>query len=198
MVAVVSPSQRNSASGRLWGMVLSASVTSSVGVGVSDDFAAYVAARGPARLRLAYVLTGDPADAEDVVQDALARALPRWSQISRAQDVDAYVRRMVVNAHVSWWRRSGAVSSRSRPYPRKPATLCSTPRKWWWPGSTTSGSGRPAVGYLGTSGSRWSSDTARAFPTPRSPQRSAAPKRRRGRESSEASLLRDLLGEEGA
>ena len=36
---------------------------------------------------------------------ALARALPRWRRISRVDDVDAYVRRMVVNAHTSWWRR---------------------------------------------------------------------------------------------
>ncbi len=68
-------------------------------------FDAWVAARGPAMLRLAYTLTGNAADAEDVVQDALSRALPRWERISRVEDVDAYVRRMVVNAHTSWWRR---------------------------------------------------------------------------------------------
>ena len=65
----------------------------------------WVAARGPALLRLAYVLTGNTADAEDVVQDALSRALPRWDRISQVEDVDAYVRRMVVNAHTSWWRK---------------------------------------------------------------------------------------------
>jgi RNA polymerase sigma-70 factor (sigma-E family) len=65
----------------------------------------WVAARGPALLRLAYVLTGNAADAEDVVQDALSRALPRWDRISQVEDVDAYVRRMVVNAHTSWWRK---------------------------------------------------------------------------------------------
>jgi RNA polymerase sigma-70 factor (sigma-E family) len=69
------------------------------------DFDTWVAARGPGLLRLAYTLTGDRADAEDVVQEALARALPRWERISRVEDVDAYVRRMVVNAHTSWWRR---------------------------------------------------------------------------------------------
>ena len=42
------------------------------------DFDEWVAARGEALLRLAYVLTGNRADAEDVVQDALSRALPRW------------------------------------------------------------------------------------------------------------------------
>ena len=71
----------------------------------APDFDGWVSVRGPALLRLAYTLTGNKADAEDVVQEALARALPRWGQISRVGDVDAYVRRMVVNAHTSWWRR---------------------------------------------------------------------------------------------
>ena len=69
------------------------------------DFDAWVAARGPALLRLAYVLTGNRADAEDAVQDALSRALPRWDHIRAVGDPDAYVRRMVVNAHTSWWRK---------------------------------------------------------------------------------------------
>ena len=69
------------------------------------DFDSWVAARGPALLRLAYVLTGNGTDAEDVVQDALSRALPRWARISTVDDPDAYVRRMVVNAHVSRCRK---------------------------------------------------------------------------------------------
>lgn len=71
----------------------------------APDFDGWVAVRGPALLRLAYTLTGNTADAEDVVQEALARALVRWGRISRVDDVDAYVRRMVVNAHTSWWRK---------------------------------------------------------------------------------------------
>jgi RNA polymerase sigma-70 factor (sigma-E family) len=71
----------------------------------TPDFDTWVAARGPGLLRLAYTLTGNRSDAEDVVQDALARALPRWERITRADDIDAYVRRMVINAHTSWWRR---------------------------------------------------------------------------------------------
>jgi len=72
---------------------------------VTADFDDWVAARGPGLLRLAYVLTGNRADAEDAVQDALSRALPRWEHIRSVGDPDAYVRRMVVNAHTSWWRR---------------------------------------------------------------------------------------------
>lgn len=74
-------------------------------VEATSDFDTWVAARGPGLLRLAYTLAGNAADAEDVVQEALARALPRWERISRVEDVDAYVRRMVVNAHTSWWRK---------------------------------------------------------------------------------------------
>jgi len=78
------------------------------GTGVDEqvpDFDSWVAARGPALLRLAYTLTGNRADAEDIVQEALSRALPRWARISGVQDPDAYVRRMVVNGHTSWWRK---------------------------------------------------------------------------------------------
>lgn len=72
---------------------------------MSADFEEYVAQRGPALLRLATLVTGNETDAQDAVQDALSRALPRWERIARADDPDAYVRRMIVNAHTSAWRR---------------------------------------------------------------------------------------------
>lgn len=74
-------------------------------MGTTPDFDEWVAARGHSLLRLAYVLTGSQRDAEDIVQDALSRALPRWSRISHLDDPDAYVRRMLVNTNVSRWRR---------------------------------------------------------------------------------------------
>ena len=74
-------------------------------VAVTTDFEDYVAQRGPALLRLATLVTGSDDDAQDAVQDALSRALPRWDRIVRADDPDAYVRRMVLNAHTSAWRR---------------------------------------------------------------------------------------------
>ena len=68
-------------------------------------FEAYVAARGAALVRFAVVLTGDDHRAEDLVQDVLAKAYLRWDRVLRADPPDVYVRRMIVNAAHSWWRR---------------------------------------------------------------------------------------------
>lgn len=70
-----------------------------------EDFNAYVRDRGPALMRFGFMVTGDRTAAEDAVQEALSRAFPRWDRIGRVADVDAYVRRMIVNAHISWWRK---------------------------------------------------------------------------------------------
>jgi RNA polymerase sigma-70 factor (sigma-E family) len=68
-------------------------------------FEAYVAARAAALVRFAVVLTGDNHRAEDLVQDVLAKAYLRWDRVLRADPPDVYVRRMIVNAAHSWWRR---------------------------------------------------------------------------------------------
>ncbi|WP_242665248.1 MULTISPECIES: sigma factor [unclassified Nocardioides] len=71
------------------------------------SFDEWVEARVAALLRCAYLVTGSQHAAEDAVQSALTRACEGWSRVRRTTDPDAYVRRMVVNAHVSAWRRSG-------------------------------------------------------------------------------------------
>ncbi|MEV4618770.1 SigE family RNA polymerase sigma factor [Asanoa sp. NPDC049573] len=69
-------------------------------------FEEYVLTRGPALVRLARLLAGDDHRADDLVQEVLARAYPRWARIARADDPDRYVRRMLVNARNSGWRRA--------------------------------------------------------------------------------------------
>ena len=71
----------------------------------STDFDDWVAQRGAALLRFAYLVTRDHSRAEEAVQDALIAAYSRWSRICRAQDPEAYVRRCIVNADISRWRR---------------------------------------------------------------------------------------------
>ncbi|NUR29002.1 MAG: SigE family RNA polymerase sigma factor [Catenulispora sp.] len=72
---------------------------------VVPTFDDYVASRGAALLRLAFALTGDRHLAEDLTQDALAGLYSRWSRVAGMEQVDAYVRRSLVNLHVSWRRR---------------------------------------------------------------------------------------------
>jgi RNA polymerase sigma-70 factor (sigma-E family) len=69
-------------------------------------YAEFVSTRGPALVRLARGLLRDQYLAEDIVQDVLARALLQWPRVSSADNIDAYVRRMVVNACTSWFRRA--------------------------------------------------------------------------------------------
>jgi RNA polymerase sigma-70 factor (sigma-E family) len=78
------------------------------------DFEAYVATRGPALLTFAYVLTGDAQLAEDLTQTALGQAYRHWRRVERAEHPDAYVRKVLVNSHLSWLRRR---SSTERPTP---------------------------------------------------------------------------------
>jgi RNA polymerase sigma-70 factor (sigma-E family) len=73
----------------------------------SDSFGDFVAEALPALLRFGHVLTGSRPEAEDLVQEALARSLRRWSSAA-PDDPVAYVRRVMVNTHLTRWRRWGA------------------------------------------------------------------------------------------
>ena len=69
------------------------------------DFTAYVRARQASFARFAYLLTGDPHSAQDLVQSALAKVYGKWDHISAVESPDAYVRKVMVNEHTTWWRR---------------------------------------------------------------------------------------------
>ena len=72
---------------------------------VDADFREFVVARGRSLLHSAYLLTGNLADAEDLVQSALAKTYQAWDRIEDRSALDGYVRRAMVNTHISWWRR---------------------------------------------------------------------------------------------
>ncbi|HRA76415.1 MAG TPA: SigE family RNA polymerase sigma factor [Propionicimonas sp.] len=78
-------------------------------------FEYYVATRTAALQRFAYLVTRNPEDARDVVQDALIGLYPRWREVSARGAVDAYVRRSIVNAQVSRWRRNHRVVTLAEP-----------------------------------------------------------------------------------
>ncbi len=70
------------------------------------DFASYLEARQPTLLRTAYLLTGSQHGAEDLVQETMAKLYLSWDRVRRADSIDAYVRRALINEHNSLWRRA--------------------------------------------------------------------------------------------
>ena len=71
-----------------------------------DDFADFYAAQfRPLTLQL-LAYTGDPALAQDLVQEAFSRAVPRWDRLRMYDDPAHWVRRVAFNLARSRWRRA--------------------------------------------------------------------------------------------
>src|SRR5262249_23537570 len=73
--------------------------------GLVVTFDEYVRLRGPALVRLARLIAGDRHRGEDLVQEVLTKAYPRWSRILAGGQPEVYLRRMLINAHLSWRRK---------------------------------------------------------------------------------------------
>jgi RNA polymerase sigma-70 factor (sigma-E family) len=85
------------------------------------EFSEYVAARGAALERFAYVLSGDAHLAQDLVQTALLKAYRRWRWVARADHPDAYVRRIVTRSYLDWRRRRSNGEAPVDAVPDRPA-----------------------------------------------------------------------------
>jgi RNA polymerase sigma-70 factor (sigma-E family) len=59
----------------------------------------------PAANRLAFLLTGDRSQAEDLVHDAFVRCVGRFGHLRAHEAFDSYLRRTIVNLHSSRLRR---------------------------------------------------------------------------------------------
>ena len=79
------------------------------------QFDEFMASRWPGLVRLAFGLTGDRWLAEDLAQTALASAYAAWWRVRRADDPDAYVRRILINASKSRFRRHRLSEQPSEP-----------------------------------------------------------------------------------
>jgi RNA polymerase sigma-70 factor (ECF subfamily) len=71
-----------------------------------DDFDAFYAATYARLVGQLYAVTGDLAEAEDVVQEAFARAVARWPRIRGYDLPEAWVRRVAVNLARQGLRRT--------------------------------------------------------------------------------------------
>lgn len=71
----------------------------------AEEFHVFVGDRTSPLHRTAYLLCGDWYLAQDVVQDTLIKAYRHWTRVRRADNPDAYVRRILVNEVRDRWRR---------------------------------------------------------------------------------------------
>ncbi|GID91781.1 SigE family RNA polymerase sigma factor [Amorphoplanes digitatis] len=73
------------------------------------DYVAYVQGRLPALRRLAYHLSGDSHQADDLVQETIAKLYAVWGRISLTDGLDTYTRTTLVRVFLDekrrgWWR----------------------------------------------------------------------------------------------
>ena len=69
--------------------------------GMAELYVRYV----PAGIRLAYLLTGDQNQAEDLAHEAFVRCVGRFRYLRSREAFDGYLRRAIVNLHTSGIRR---------------------------------------------------------------------------------------------
>lgn len=72
---------------------------------IDEQFREFVSNRSAALLRTAYLLTGDWANAEDLLQTALTKTYLAWRRLGTIDSVEPYARRVLVTTATSWWRR---------------------------------------------------------------------------------------------
>lgn len=68
-------------------------------------FAEFVAARSSALLRSAYLMVGDQALAQDLLQEALTKTYVAWPRLREPRAAEAYTRKAITTTYISWWRR---------------------------------------------------------------------------------------------
>ena len=74
--------------------------------GTRQEFVEYASANLPRLHRTAYLLCGDPHRADDIVQSTLTSLFVHWGKAGAADNLDAYVHRIMVRRFLDELRRS--------------------------------------------------------------------------------------------
>jgi RNA polymerase sigma-70 factor (sigma-E family) len=73
--------------------------------GKRDAFVEFVAARSAALHRTAYLLVGEHALAQDLLQEALVKTYVAWPRLRDVANAEAYTRKAITTTAISWRRR---------------------------------------------------------------------------------------------
>jgi RNA polymerase sigma-70 factor (sigma-E family) len=96
---------------------------------VDDEIKEFVRARHAALLRRAYLLTGNPEAAADLVQDALVRCCVAWRR-RPPDNPEAYVLKVMVNRQISRWQRRRTIELPMADLPDQPGPEAERDEMW--------------------------------------------------------------------
>jgi RNA polymerase sigma-70 factor (sigma-E family) len=100
------------------------------------DFAEFVTARSTSLHRAAYLIVGDVALAQDLVQEALTKTYVAWPRLRDKGNAEAYTRKAITTTAISWFRRKGWNNERSTEHlPERHSQSHAesvTSRAWLW------------------------------------------------------------------
>ncbi len=100
------------------------------------DFPEFVAARGGALQRAAYLMVGDVTLAQDLVQEALTKTYVSWARLRDSANAEAYTRKVITTTALSWFRRKGWYAERAtemlpeRPTPAHDEAVATSTLLW--------------------------------------------------------------------
>ncbi len=87
-----------------------------------QSFDELVDACSPRLLRTAWLLTGDPQLAEDLLQTALTATYLRWGRLRDTGAAEAYVRKVMATTSAKWWRRKWHGERPTQVLPERPGS----------------------------------------------------------------------------
>lgn len=85
----------------------------SAGIGVELNFEVFFHDQSGSLFRRLCLITGDRAEAEEIMQDAFLKLWERWEQVSSMDDPTAYLYRTALNLFRSRYRRAALALRRS-------------------------------------------------------------------------------------
>ena len=91
--------------------------------GPEEEYREFVGSRAASLHRTAYLLCGDWHLADDLVQETFVQTFRHWRRVQRADNQNAYVKRILINEFNRHWQRYGGLPVR----PTKTASRSPSP-----------------------------------------------------------------------
>ena len=99
-------------------------------------FAEFVAARSASLYRTAYLMVGEHALAQDLLQEALTKTYVAWPRLRELANAEAYTRRAITNTAISWSRKKSSHERPTETLPDRGTTVGGADdlddRDWLW------------------------------------------------------------------